>query len=935
MEFGLLGPLVVTSGKTVVPVPAARQRVLLAALLFRANRVVSVDELADALWPAAPPPSARVTIQNYVKRLRHALGDAEHSRIVTRAGGYVLRAQAADFDVTRFEDLLGQAGEASLAGDWARAATRLRAGLALWRGMPLEDVPCDLLVRREVPRLEEMRLRATEARLDADLHLGLHGEVIAELRQLAADHPLRERLCELLMLALYRSGRQADALAAYRQARRLLVAELGAEPGAGLRRLHMQILAADPGLDVAPAGGTARTTAVAVPRQLPAPAAHFAGRGNELGALTGLLDSARAAAGAVPVSVISGTAGVGKTALALHWAHRVADRFPGGQLFADLRGFGPSRTAASASEVLRGFLAALGVTADRVPASLQAQAALYRSLLAGRRMLIVLDNAKDAGQVRPLLPGSSGCLVLVTSRAQLTGLAASEGAHLITLDVPSAAEARELVASRLGTQRAAGEPEAVTELIALCAGLPLALVIVAARAAGRPDFPLGVLAAELRDARHRLDALDAGDAAASVRPVFSWSLRRLSGPAARMFRLLGVHPGPDITSAASASLAGISPDQARQALSELTGASLAAEHLPGRYAVHDLLRAYAGEQAAGLEGQAECHAASHRMLDHYLHTATAGMMLIDETPWPLRPGPAQPGVVPESLDTYARAMAWFAREHHVLRSVTSEAVRIGFDVHAVQLPDTMGAHLSRTGRWHEHADLQRTALAAACRLGDQHGQARAQWGIGNALIKLGSYPSAHAHLHHALDLFGQLGDNSGRARTHYAIAVALDKQQRHGEALSHAKRALRLCQAVGDRVGQAFCLNAVGWDHALAGNHQHALSYCQRALDLHRELGHRFGEAITLDSLGYSYHQKGLYQEATAFYQQALAAYTDVSDTYFRAQTLIHLGESHWAGGMPGAAREPWRQALAILDDLHHPEASQLRARLSNVWPRL
>ncbi len=936
MEFGLLGPLVVTSGKTVIPVPAARQRVLLAALLFRANRVVSVDELAEALWLATPPLTARVTIQNYVKRLRDALGDAEHSTIVTRADGYLIRAGTADFDVTRFEDLHAQAREASQARDWARAAVRLGAALALWRGMPLEDVPCDLLIRREVPRLEEVRLQATEARLDADLHLGLHGEVIAELGQLAADHPLRERLHEMLMLALYRAGRQADALAAYQQARRLLVAELGAEPGAGLRRLHMQILAADPGLDYSPALGTARmagSSTVAVPRQLPAATAHFTGRVNELRALTKLLESAGAAgSAAAAVSVISGTAGVGKTTLALHWAHQVADRFPDGQLFVNLGGFGPSRTPASSGEVLRGFLGALGVPADRVPPSLQAQAALYRSLLAGRRTLIVLDNAKDAVQVRPLLPGGSGCLVLVTSRAQLAGLTASDGAHAISLGLLTRSEARALLAARLGADRINGEAEAVTELIELCAALPLALAIAAARAANPPEFRLCVLAAELRSAQHRLDALDAGDAAASVRPVFSWSVRHLSDPAARMLRLLGLHPGPDITSAAAASLAAVPIGPAQEALQELAHSHLIAEHAPGRFTFHDLLRAYAAEQAHARESDAGRRLATHRILDHYLHAAHAAALLLNPARDPIPLAAPQPGVRPEAPSDQGQALAWLEAEHRVLLAAITHADRTGFGAHAWQIPYALADFFDRTGNWDAMIEAQHTALTAAQRQGDQPGQAHAHRDLGHAHFGLGSCDDAYAHLSRALEAYQELGNTIGRARTHHDLGRVLAHRGRHREALGHAEQALALHRAADNRIGQARALNMVGWLRAQEKDYEGALSCCAKALDLCR--GDPHSEAAVQDSLGYINHHLSNHYQAIACYRQALGVFHDLGDRYLQAVTLSRLAETLQAAGDQQAACGAWRQAEVILDDLHHPDADQVRAKHSiSTWP--
>ena len=495
MEFCLLGPLVVRFDGVVMPVQPGKQRAMLAALLLNAGQVVPLEQMIEALWGTAPPPSARVSVRNYVKRLRQALGDTGRARISTQPRGYLISVAAGELDVTPFAELAGRAQAAARAGSWVQAAAQARAALALWRGEPLADVDSEVLAAREVPRLAEIRLQALEARIDADLHLGHQADVIAELRGLIAVHPLREHLHALLMLALYRSGRQGEALAAYQRARLVLVAELGIEPGTGLRGLHQRILTADPALAVPEAGPPAAGgPGPVVPRQLPAPVAHFAGRSGELAALTGLLDqSGREAPGTVVISAIGGTGGVGKTALAVHWAHQVAERFPDGQLYVNLRGFGPSDPVPPAA-ALHGFLDALHVPAGQLPGDFAGQQSLYRSLLADRTVLIVLDNARDGDQVRPLLPGSPGSMVVVTSRNELAGLAAAEGARPLNLDVFTDAEAHELLARRIGPARLAAEPGAATELTALCARLPLALAITAARASARPGFTMAAIA---------------------------------------------------------------------------------------------------------------------------------------------------------------------------------------------------------------------------------------------------------------------------------------------------------------------------------------------------------------------------------------------------------------------------------------------------------
>jgi DNA-binding SARP family transcriptional activator len=608
MEFGLLGALIVHCEGEPIEVPRGKQRTLLAALLLAASPVVAVDDLAGLLWDQEPPASARVTLQNYVKRLRQTLGEHGRDRVRTHPGGYSISVDDGELDVSRFWKLAGSARAAARDGSWDEAEQQASAALSLWRGEPLTDVASEALAAREVPRLAELRLQALEARLDAELHLGCHAEAVPALQRLVREHPLREHPHAMLMLALYRCERQAEALDAYQVARRTLVRELGVEPGAELRELHRRILAADPALAIpgvmparsAPPGADAAAGLErVVPRQLPGIAANFTGRAAELAALDGMLrEAGDEEPGTVVISAIGGTAGVGKTALAVRWAHRVAGQFPDGQLYVNLRGFDPSGSPVDAAEVIRRFLGVLGVAPERIPPDLAAQACLYRSLLAGRKLLIVLDNARDEQQVRPLLPADPGCLVLATSRNALTGLAAAEGARLLPVHVLAPAEARQMLTARLGCQRAEADPVAVAEIARLCAYLPLALSVAAARAAARPGLPLAALATELRADCSRLDALDSGDPTVSVRDVFSWSYQGLSDPARRMFRLLGVHPGPDISAAAAASLVGANQAETDRCLAELTRAHLLAEHRPSRYTFHDLLRVYAAEQAA-------------------------------------------------------------------------------------------------------------------------------------------------------------------------------------------------------------------------------------------------------------------------------------------------------------------------------------------------
>jgi len=678
----------------------------------------------------------------------------------------------------------------------------------------------------------------------------------------------------------------------------------------------------------------------AVPRQLPAHTQHFVGRADELAELTGLLDRAvgwsqpegtPGTAGTVVISAIGGTAGIGKTALALRWAHQVAGRFPDGQLYVNLRGFDPAGSPVRPAEAIHGFLDALGVEPARIPVELDAQAALYRSLLAGRRLLVLLDNARDSDQVRPLLPGSETCLVLVTSRSQLSSLLAWEGAHLLGLDLLSVTEARALLARHLGLDRASREPGAVDELIELCARLPLALSVVAARAAAQPAFPLTELAGELRDARGRLDALDAGDLATNVRAVLSCSYRNLAGPAARMFRMLGAHPGPDISAPAAASLAGVPLMQARKALAELTRAYLVTERAPGRFTFHDLLRSYAAQQASSVDTATERHAAVRRMLDHYLHTGHAAIRWLypaRETFAPVAPDPQMPA---EDLAGYEQALAWCDAEQEVFPAIVAQAASSGFDTHAWQIPWVLTAYFNRQGYLHEWVGTLCTALAAARRTGDRDGQARASHELGYAYLRLGIYDEARTHLRHALDLNRQLGERAGQAHNHLELSQVESYQGHPDEALSHARQALGLYLASGIRTGQAHARALEGRCLTELGEHQQALSCSVEAIAMHRELGEladKYGEAETLRSLGDTYYHLGSHPQAISYHHQALELNRQLGDHYTEADTLTRLGDAYQAADEPDAARDAWLQAVAILDDLHHPEAAQVRARL-------
>ncbi|MBF9130517.1 hypothetical protein I0C86_16335 [Plantactinospora sp. S1510] len=648
-----------------------QERCLLGLLLLEASRPVPIPRLVDLLWHGEPPATATAVLSTYVSRLRTALNsgaDGCGDALVRRGDGYALEIDVAAVDAHRFVRLVEQARTAV----GVERSRLLREALGLWRGTPLADAATPLR-ERVCAGLDRLRRSAMLLRIETDLALGGHEELLGELTELVERDPLDETLAGHLMIALYRAGRRQDALQTYHRTRERLAEALGLDPGHRLGALARAILRADPVLDpcpvgtdtdtdrdgnsngngngngngndpsAPPAGNRAATydgvppRPLGVPAQLPPKLSVFVGRDPELDQLDAALLPGRDEPTGVLIAVVSGTAGVGKTTLAVHWAHRQADRFPDGQLHVDLRGFEPTGSVLEPARALRGFLTALGVPPQRIPAELVEQAALYRSLLTGRRMLIMLDNAADAEQVHPLLPGSPGCAVIVTSRNRLSGLVATAGARPLLLDLPPAAEARQLLIRRIGADRVAAEPAAVDELISHCARLPLALAVAAARTAANPTFPLRALARELRSTDSRLAGFADGDTGTDVRAVFSWSYQTLSPPAARLFRLLGLHPGPNIGTSAAASLLGVPVEEVRPSLAELSRANLLVERTPGRYGCHDLLRAYSAELARELEPEAERAEAIRRVLDHYLRTAHAAARSW-QFAWTIAPG---------------------------------------------------------------------------------------------------------------------------------------------------------------------------------------------------------------------------------------------------------------------------------------------------------
>jgi DNA-binding SARP family transcriptional activator/tetratricopeptide (TPR) repeat protein len=935
IEFRLLGVVEIWSHGRLVPAGQPRQRLVLAALLADAGRPVAPETLVQRVWGETPPDRARHAIHEYLGRIRRLLaqlGDPEMPRLARHGAVYVLDCDRDTVDLHRFRRLLEQARLPDCPDE--TRAERLGQALDLWRGEALADLSGEWV--------ERVRVGGWRQRLDAAVlwaralsRLGRSAEAIEPLAELAAENPLSEPVAAALMRALHATGRSVDALDRYASIRKRLIDDLGTEPGAELQAVLQSVLRAeDPEADRRPLTRAAPATAGPVsrpppiPAQLPAAVPGFTGREAELARLDAVRAATADQGATVVVCAVSGTAGVGKTALAVHWAHRVAHRYPDGQLYVNLRGFDPTAPPLGPADAIRGFLHALDAPPERLPSGLPAQVALYRSLLANRRMLVLLDNARDAEQVRPLLPGAPGCMVVVTSRNQLASLVALDGASSLQLDVLTTAEAEHLLAHRIGAARTAAEPAAVEGIIGSCARLPLALSIVAASAAVCPTMSLAALAERLRDAGRRLDALSGGDAASDLRTVLSWSFHALSPPAAELFRLLGLHPGPDISAAAASSLAGVPAVAAGHALAELVRANLLTEPVPGRFSLHDLLASYAAELVHSGESEPHRQAALRRLLDHYLHTADAADRLLNPTRDPIPLSPTSSGVAPERFAGLGQAAAWFQAEHRVLLAAVDLAMAAGLDSHTWQLARALTTHLHRERDGEGYAASQRAAVAAAARQGDAAGQVTALHSLARASIMLDRLDEAHQQLQRAQSLSESTGDPLLLAHTCTRLAYLHEVRGRHSGALGQATRALDLFRSAGDRTGQAHALNAVGWYHALLGDYHPALEYCRQAIALHREAGDPDGEAAAWHSLGYAHHHLGQHRQALECYRRALDLLRRVDDRYPQTVILGHAAETHRAAGDPEQASASLRAAVAILDDLAHPDADRVRDQL-------
>jgi DNA-binding SARP family transcriptional activator/tetratricopeptide (TPR) repeat protein len=936
VEVRLLGPVEVWVGERRLSLGPRKQRLVLAVLALESNRVVPVERLIEVLWPDRPPASARGAVQVCVSRLRTLLAEAGAAApatpvaLVSQPGGYSLRVEPALVDAHRFRLLVEQAA----AGPDEVAARLLRSALALWRGEPLLGTATGEIGRRLGQPLAEARLGALDRRMDADLRLGRHREIVDELVAVVAEHPLRERFAAQLMLALYRCGQPSRALEVYRTSRRRLVDELGLEPAAELQELHEAVLRTDPALDLVPAPAASAPAPAPEPRQLPADVATFVGREAELAELDGLLLSGAPP----PVAVVTGSAGMGKTALALRWAHRNVGRFPDGQLYVNLRGHSTD-PALTAAEALAALLGGLGTAPESVPLAEGEQAGLYRSLLAGRRLLVLLDNAASPAQVRPLLPGSATCTVIVTSRNDLRGLTALGDARRLTLDVLPEPDALALLDRVLGGGRVGAEPAAAAELVALSARLPLALRIAAAQLTGRHHGTFAGYAAELR-AGNRLAALAVlGDDQAAIRAAFELSYAALPMPARRLFRLLGLVPGPDVTAAAAAALAGAGLADATGWLDQLTSAHLVDQHEPGRFSFHDLLRLYALELARAHDPEPDRRDALRRLIDgHYLVTVDAAARLLyphvlrlpdapvgappppaslpppASRPPPASPAPpATPGVPERAAEFVAASAAsdWLDRELPNLLAAILAAAEQELPRSAWLLADSLRGYFWLRCEPLGWLAVARCALAAADSAGDRPAQAAAYLSLGALDSRQDRPRQAIDGYTHALRLARETGWRHAQAAALGNLGSVYHDIGEMDLAADHLASALELNRQLGLVEGQAVNLAHLGWLYADLGRLEEAAAQFRAALELDRQTGSRSGEAVDLTNLGEVYHKLGHLDAAQDCVTQGLTLHRAIGDRGSEADALASLAAVHAEAGRYAEALRLARKALA------------------------
>ena len=957
MKLEVLGPLrVVDDEGRHVPVPAPRLRVLLAALALHADSPIPTESLAELVWDGAPPAAASVTLRSYIHRLRAELGPTLARRIVSHPPGYTCRADEQEVDALWFEALCRETDTAVREQRWARASRAADLATSLWRGTPLVDVPCQTLRDEFTPRLEQLRTQMLENQAEAALALGRHEHWVQPLRELVTAHPLRERFHAQLMQALARCGRQAEALAAYQDARKLLVEELGLEPGPELRRLHEQILAGDddlvvPRTSVAPPRDS---PSAAAPRQLPAAAGHFVGRHAELDQITGLLgpsQSTDAPGGTVVISAIDGMAGIGKTALAIRAAHRLTEDFPDGQLFIDLHGHTQGQRPRTADQALGWLLRALGVPAGQIPSGHEQAAALYRQRLAGTRTLIVLDNAATEAQIRPLLPGSGSCLVLITSRRRLKGL---DDARALSLDLLSAPEAVALLRAVAGPGRVPADDRLPGEVAELCGHLPLALRIAGALLRHRPAWTLEHLAGLLHDQHRRVQALSDGER--DLGGVFDLSYRSLDEQHRALFRRLGLIPGPDLDPYAAAALLQVDPARATRLLEDLVDHNLLLSPSPSRYRLHNLIRAHARTLTA-TDPAHDRDAALDRLLHYYAHTAHLASTPITRRPPTASDSPA-PAHTPD-LPGAEAARAWLRTERDNLEAAYTHAHTHHLHEHAISLAAGLAEILRTDGPYARALALHQAAAETAEQHGNPTAHANALTDLGIMRRLIGDPAGAQDDLTRALRIYRTTGDRDGEAEAltelgraqgpagspaeagdSFARALQLYRAtgNRHGEADALADlgimrraigdptgaqdalgQALQIYRTTGDHHGEADALTELGRARALTGDLPGAQEALGQALRYYRTTSHHHGEAYVLTNLGTVLRQAGDLTEAADLLTRALEFYRAIGYRLGEAEALANLGTVRRLTGDPAGAQDDLTRALQIYRATGHP----------------
>jgi DNA-binding SARP family transcriptional activator len=920
LRFRVLGPVEAEIDGVPLPIQRPRQRAILGYLLLNRNMYVSSDRLVDALWDGDGPSTARSQVQTELSRLRRLIRSCGVPDPVTTGPiGYTIPVDSDQLDLDAFTSLVHAASTA----DNPAAIADLRAALDLWTGTPLEGITAAYAPAHRI-RLEEQRLRTYEQLFDRELAEGRHSDVIPEVCALVKAHPLSERLTAQLVLACYRSGRQADALAAIRSLRARLADEQGLDLGRELQDLERAVLRSDPALDLPAAHSTVTvSTRPTPPMQVPRSAAAMVVRSAQVAQLDRIL-LPPGGSGDPALAVVTGAPGVGKTTLAVHWAHRAADRHPDGQLYANLRGFDARQDAADPADVLRQFLVALGEPAAQLPQDRDSLAGLYRTRMAGRTMLVVLDNARDAAQVRPLLPGTADSAVLVTSRNRMVGLVASHGAQSVGVDVFTEREAHDLMARRLGADRVADAPEAAAALVGECAHLPLALAMVTARAASRPTLSLAAVLSELRTGTTDLHRFQIDGDAVDIAAAFSWSYKALSQDAQALFLAFGMHPLPEASIEAAATMCGVPLARARNLVEELISASLVTEHPGERFVMHDLLRAYARQVSIA----GEPSAMTRRMLDHYVYTTHRAVMIFQPGRRRLPLDEVDPMVTVTALADRHEALAWLAAEHRTLVTLVSQASGWGFDAQAWRLGWCLTDYLFRVGHWNDWVGVQSATLVAAERLGDARAMAAAHVGLGRALQQLGRNDEALAQLRAARRLSAGIGDRNAEAFALQVLSDVSAERGGDGAGLAALRRALALYLEAGNALGAAAVHNNLGLRYAGLARYDEALAHCTEALGVFQDRGEINGTGAVHDTLGRIHHGRGDYANAIEHFNRSAEIKSTLGESYLEAMTLAHLGESYLAIRDEPSAVQAWRRATDILERLEHVAAAEVRARL-------